>query len=163
MNKKTIEKNIKLTHQKYVSLINTIYGSLIKSLDICYNTDRSEAQFVNDFKHAKLPYLNSDNFIVRVASIFGYPEWQVKKAPLVAVHSKWNTLFFPYFEENNELIVVPLNKEGTYPQTYYQAITIEKITWDNKEIREADDKREYTDNEVREFLGLKGEKEDDAM
>lgn len=127
-----IAKEMKETEILRQNITNTVYGSLVQSTLILREIDWTNEEFVKRFKKAQLPFIEDEDFIKKTVEAVGLKYEDVEGLPLVFVESEKNTLFMPYYyNDDNELVVLPLNKEGVYPSTYYNAIDIHAIDWDN--------------------------------
>lgn len=127
-----IAKEMKETEILRQNITNTVYGSLVQSVLILREIDWTDEEFVKRFKKAQLPFIEDEDFIKKTVEAVGLKYEDVEGLPLVFVESEKNTLFMPYYyNDDNELVVLPLNKEGVYPNTYYNAIDIHAIDWDN--------------------------------
>jgi hypothetical protein len=130
-----IKKEAKKLDDFLVRFYATPYGSLLKTCIISLNLGWDRFKIYNRVKNAVLPFLDDDDFIEKTVKAFGIDFEEVKKIPMVYVTSDLtkNSLFMPFFrDENGEMVVVPLNKDGSYPQTYMHATTITEVTWEDK-------------------------------
>ena len=136
----------------YNSILNTAYGSFIQSVGILHpEYAMDKFAFVRKFKKARLPYLNDPDFFVKLCDAFNFDyENVVKTLPIAFVSNEHNSLYMPYLiEDNGEMFVLPIRKDGTYPNTYYNADVITPVIWDTNLIEDDDKERKELEQEMR--------------
>ena len=131
MNKKQIEKNIKKYEEWRKNFRNTPYGSLIETCNILLQKNISDGELIKKVKKAEFPLLDSKDFIKETVEAVGIDFEKVKQLPICCIKSDWNVLFLPYIKENGDIIPMPIDENGQYPQTFYKASSIEIIDWTN--------------------------------
>lgn len=135
MNTKEIKKNIKETEVLYQNLINTVYGSLILSVLILTQKKYSKEAFNERMKKGKFPYMEDKDFIKKTLKAFDESidyENEVEGLPLCVVESDWNTLILPYIVEDDQVIPMPINRDGILPQTVLKAKSYHVIDWEEE-------------------------------
>lgn len=128
-----IKKEQKEFDNVYKGILNTIYGSFAKSVGICIPKYRKDKfAFVRMFEKASLPFIDDEKFIEKCCDAFGYDLEDIKKLPLCVVESDFNTLIMPYMVcEDGQILPLPLNQEGVYPNTYWHSKTIKVLDFDS--------------------------------
>lgn len=130
---KKIKKEIEEFDIIYNGILNTAYGSFIQSVCILHpEYAMDKFAFVRKFRKVRLPYLNDPEFFVKLCDAFNFDyENVVKKLPIAFVSNEKNSLYLPYIiNEDGNMIVLPLRKDGQYPNTYFHADIITPIIWD---------------------------------
>lgn len=129
----------------YNSILSTPYGSFVQTVCILHpEYAMDKFAFVRKFRKVRLPYLNDPDFFVKLCDCFNFDyENVVKKLPIAFVSNEHNSLYMPYLiEENGEMFVLPIRKDGTYPNTYYNADVITPVIWDTNIIEDDKDRKE---------------------
>ena len=142
---KKIRKEMNEFEWTYNSILNTAYGSFVQSVCILHpEYAMDKFAFVRRFKKARLPYLNDPDFFVKLCDAFNFDyENVVKKLPIAFVSNEHNSLYMPYLiEDNGDMFVLPIRKDGTYPNTYYNADVITPVIWDCNIVEDDLDRKE---------------------
>jgi hypothetical protein len=123
------KKNQKELDNFYQGIINTVYGSFAKSVGICIPKYRKDKfAFIRMFEKASLPFINDEKFIEKCCDAFGYNYEEIKNLPLCVIESDFNTLIMPYMTcEDGQILPLPLNQEGVYPNSYWNAKSIKVL------------------------------------
>lgn len=136
---KKIKKEIENFDIVYNNILNTAYGSFVQSVCILHpEYAMDKFAFVRKFKKVRLPYLNDPEFFIKLCNAFDFDyENVVKKLPIAFVSNEHNSLYMPYLiEDNGEMFILPIRKDGSYPNTYYNADVITPIIWDTNIIQD---------------------------
>lgn len=130
------KKNQKELDDFYKGIVNTIYGSFAKSVGICIPKYRKDKfAFIRMFEKASLPFIDDENFIEKCCDSFGYNYEEIKNLPLCVIESDFNTLILPYMTcEDGQILPLPLNQEGIYPNSYWNAKSIKVLDF-NQQVK----------------------------
>lgn len=128
---KKTKKELNKIHNIYNTLLETPYGSLYASISMFKpEMQKQPFAFVNYFdKLPALPYIDNENFFPIMMDIFGLTYEDVKDIPIIMIDSPWNRLFFPFVMNGEEMIILPLRKDGILPSTCDKRKSETIINW----------------------------------
>lgn len=123
-------------HGEFVSLIHTVYGSLVQSHLILNGIRWTEEELIAKFKKARLPFVDDPEFIRKTLGAVGLDYEDLRGKPLAVCENELNTLFCPYLITEEGFALCPLERNGRLTLTQVRALSGDSykiIDWDTIE------------------------------
>lgn len=139
---KKIKKSIMEDDYLYESFQNTIYGSLICSVNALNENHLSDKEIFKRSKKAKFPFVDDKYFIKKTLEAVDMKYEDALGKPLAIFTSTYNALIAPYVfvedEETGEMKIKALSykRNMEIPRTCYDYKTAKIIDWDSQDESE---------------------------
>ena len=118
---KHVEENIDELQNEWNDCLNTIYGSLIASVNLLKGEEGlTDFELLARLKKAELPFIEDPDFMKKTVESVGFNyEEDCKNKPLCVWTSTYNTIILPYIwsDENEEPIPVPVRRDAMLQRT----------------------------------------------